>query len=74
MPTIEPETSMIKLNVPDMSCGHCVATITKAVKAVDSAATVTADVAAKTVAIETSAPAADIAKAVDAAGYPNQAA
>ena len=28
---------MIEMKVPDMTCGHCVSTITKAVKAFDSA-------------------------------------
>ena len=48
----------MKFNVPDMTCGHCVATITRAVKAVDPAAEVKADLAGKTVTVETSVPAA----------------
>jgi copper chaperone len=35
---------MIRLTVPDMTCGHCVATITKAIQAADAAAQVKADV------------------------------
>ena len=62
---------MIKLTVPDMSCGHCVGVITKAIKNVDANAGVNADLASKTVTIETSAAPADLAKAVDAAGYAN---
>jgi len=61
----------MKFNVPDMTCGHCVATITRAVKAVDPAAEVKADLAAKTVAVESAAPAAAMATALDQAGYPN---
>jgi copper chaperone len=64
----------MKFNVPDMSCGHCVATITKAVKAVDPAAEVKADLAGKTVTVDSAVPAAALARALDAAGYPNTAA
>jgi len=35
---------MLEFSVEDMTCGHCVATITNAVKAVDAQATVDADV------------------------------
>ena len=61
----------MKFNVPDMTCGHCVATITKAVKAVDPAAEVKTDLGAKTVTVETALPAAAVAKALDQAGYSN---
>lgn len=61
----------MKFNVPDMTCGHCVATVTKAVKALDAEAEVKADLGAKTVTVETSAPAAAVARALDEAGYPN---
>ena len=64
----------MKFNIPDMTCGHCVSTVTKAVKALDAAADVKADLAAKTVTVETSAPAAAVSKALDEAGYPNTAA
>jgi copper chaperone len=60
----------MKVTLPDMSCGHCVATVTKAVKALDASAEVKADLASKTVAIETSAPAPAVAKALEKAGYP----
>jgi copper chaperone len=65
---------MLKFTVPDMSCGHCIGTVTKAVKSVDTDATVTADLTAKTVTIETAAEAGSISKAIEAAGYPNQTA
>ncbi len=60
----------MKLNVPDMSCGHCVATITKTVKGLDAAAEVKADLAAKQVTVETGLPAETVMKALDEAGYP----
>ena len=43
---------MLTLKVPDMSCGHCAATIEKAVKSVDPAAKVKADIEKKTVSID----------------------
>ena len=65
---------MMKFNVPDMTCGHCVSTVTKAIKGLDAAAEVKADLASKTVTVETSAPAPAVAKVLDDAGYPNTAA
>ena len=63
----------MKLNVPDMSCGHCVATITKTVKGLDAGAEVKADLAAKQVTVETGVPAEKVMKALDDAGYPASA-
>ena len=64
----------MKFTVPDMSCGHCVATITKAIKALDAEAGVTVDLASRTVSVATAASAAAVSKALDSAGYPNAAA
>ena len=61
----------ITLNVPDMSCGHCVKTIEAAVRNLDAAASVRADLAAKTIAVESSRAVNDISRALDTAGYPN---
>ncbi len=61
----------MKFTVPDMTCGHCVATVTKAVKSLDAAAEVKADLASKTVTVETTAAAGAVAKALEEAGYPN---
>jgi len=61
----------MKFNVPDMTCGHCVATVTKAIKAVDAGAEVKTDLASKTVTVESAAPAAALSKAMDQVGYPN---
>lgn len=60
---------MLSLNVPKMSCGGCAANIERAVKSVDQAATVKADIAARRVDVDTSADAARIAEAIKAAGY-----
>lgn len=65
---------MLKLKVPDMSCGHCAASVTKAVKGVDAAASVNVDLATRTVEIETTSEPAKVSEALDAAGYPASAA
>jgi copper chaperone len=62
---------MLELHVPDMSCGHCVATITKSVQALDPSAEVRTDLANHTVSIETTADAAKVRAALDEAGYPS---
>ncbi len=63
---------MLKLNVPNMTCGHCVGTVTKAVKSVDSNAAVTVELPSKLVTIETTADAASVSEAIEAAGYKNE--
>jgi len=63
---------MLKLKVPDMTCGHCAQTVEKAVKSVDPAAQVEVDLARKIVTVETSAPEQRIAEVVRSAGYENE--
>ena len=63
---------MLKLKVPEMSCGHCVSTIEKAVKSVDPAARVVVDLASSTVAVETKADEAAIRDVIRSAGYDNE--
>jgi copper chaperone len=67
------DLEMLKMNVPDMTCGHCAGMVTKAVQSVDAAARIDIDLKAQTVSVETSADAARVAQALDAAGYPAQA-
>lgn len=64
----------MKFTVPDMTCGHCVSTITKAIKAIDANAVVKPDLASGTVSVETSASVPAVSRALDEAGYPNTAA
>jgi copper chaperone len=45
---------MVTFEVQDMTCGHCVSSITKAVRAIDQGAQVTADLATHRVRIEPS--------------------
>lgn len=63
---------MMRLKVPDMSCGHCVSTIEKAVKSVDPAARVAVDLASSTVAVETKADETAVRDVIRSAGYDNE--
>ena len=63
----------MKLHIPDMSCGHCVATIEKVVKAADPSAIVRPDLASNTAEIETSIPTDALIEAMEGAGYPSTA-
>ena len=61
---------MITFEVGDMSCGHCVAAITAAVKSVDPGARVEVDLPARSVRIEPAgADASALADAIREAGY-----
>jgi copper chaperone len=63
---------MLKLRVPDVSCGHCAATIEKAAKSVDPAAQVDVDLTTKVATIATTAQPDRICTAIRTAGYENQ--
>ena len=61
---------MITFQVDDMTCGHCVSTITKALKEVDQSAKVHIDLATHRVDIEpTEADASALGDAIKEAGY-----
>lgn len=61
---------MIAFEVKDMTCGHCVSAITKAVKATDKDAKVEVDLANQRVEIEpTASNAAELRDAIKEAGY-----
>jgi copper chaperone len=61
---------MMTFQVQDMSCGHCVGTITRAVNTVDPSAHVTVDLRQHLVMVDTAAvDAAAIAQAIAEAGY-----
>ena len=62
---------MMTFSIPEMTCGHCVATVTKAIQSLDHAARVRPDLAARTLMVETSAPAMAVSKALEEAGYSN---
>ncbi len=62
---------MQHFNIPDMTCGHCVKTITQAVRSVDAAAQVQADLATHSIGVTSTASAASLSAAIAAAGYAN---
>jgi copper chaperone len=61
--------TMIEFTVQDMTCGHCAATITDAVKAVDPDGRCDIDLPAKRVRVESDFPADRIAAAIAKAGF-----
>ena len=61
---------MIELNVRNMTCGHCVQTVTGALKSVDKDAAVRVDLQTGRVSVESGAPVAELVKVVTQAGYP----
>lgn len=61
---------MTTFQVDDMSCGHCVASITQALQQLDPAAAVRVDLASHRVEVDqTPLPAAALAAAISAAGF-----
>lgn len=63
---------MLEFEVKDMSCSHCVASITKAVNALDPAATVKADLATHRVTVTGAVNEAAVVAALDEIGFPAQ--
>ena len=61
---------MYQLQVEDMTCGHCVSAVTRAVQAVDAAAKVEVDLASKTVRIDSTTELAPLKAAIADAGFP----
>ncbi|MVW79956.1 heavy-metal-associated domain-containing protein [Bordetella sp. 02P26C-1] len=59
----------IEFTVPDMTCGHCVATITKAVQGVAPQATVTTELSSHRVTVEGTNDADTVRRAIVDAGY-----
>ena len=60
----------LQLKVPRIACADCVNTVTKAIKSVDTTATVEADTKTKMVSIQTQKSEAEIKNAIAQAGYP----
>ena len=61
---------MVTFEVNDMTCGHCISTITKAVALVDPGALVQVDLASHRVQIEPTAASAEIlSDAIQVAGF-----
>jgi copper chaperone len=64
---------MIELHLPDMSCGHCVRSITEVVRRLDPQAQVQTDLATRTARFETQADEQALRRALDEEGYPAEA-
>lgn len=60
---------MYTFHIPKMSCGGCVNGIKNAIKKVDDEAIVEAELATKTIKVETDMPIENIAKTLTDAGY-----
>lgn len=60
---------MVDLNVKDMTCGHCVSAVTRAVKALDPQADVHVDLGSKRVRVQGLSSTDDLIRALNAAGY-----
>lgn len=63
------ELSMIEFKVEGMSCQHCVAAVTRAIRAHDAAAQVQVDLEAGRVTVESVQSADAVRAAIDEAGY-----
>lgn len=59
----------MKFNVPDMSCGHCTAAITKAIKALDGNAEVDCDLSSRSVSVDSAMGEEAVSAAIQDAGY-----
>ena len=65
---------MIEFKVPDMTCGHCASTITKAVKELDAGAKLDISLAEHLVRVDSKASREDLQHAITEAGYTPEAA
>ena len=61
---------MIELTLPDMTCGHCVKTVTGTVMKLDAQAQVQCDLPSHTVRIETTQAPEAVKQALADEGYP----
>jgi copper chaperone len=62
---------MYEYDIPDMSCGHCVTSVTKAIKAADPLATADVDLMKRRALVTSTVDPQAIAAAIDDAGYPS---
>lgn len=60
---------MTRLDVSNMTCGHCKSAVTKAITSVDPDAVVAVDLPGRTVDVESSASKQDLLAAIKAEGY-----
>jgi len=60
---------MTRLNIPEMSCGHCRGKIEAAIIELDALAEIEFDMEARKIDVETDASLPDLQAAISAAGY-----
>jgi copper chaperone len=60
----------VKYHVPDMSCGHCKASIEKAIETLDPAASIAVDLEAKTIDVSTGKPSTAVLATLADIGFP----
>ena len=60
---------MTTLSIPEMSCGHCQASVDKAIHGLDPLAILTFDMAARTVAVQSGAALDQLRAALAVVGY-----
>jgi copper chaperone len=60
----------MEFDIPDMSCGHCVKAITKAIQELDEDAMISIDLPGKKVKVQTAVDRPTVASALTEAGYP----
>ncbi|MFN3945256.1 MAG: heavy-metal-associated domain-containing protein [Allosphingosinicella sp.] len=60
----------MQFRIDNMTCGGCARGVTKAVQSIDPQAEVSADVPARLLEVRSERPAAEIAAALDKAGFP----
>ena len=65
---------MLTLKVSGMTCDHCTRAVTKAIHGIDPAAQVQVDLATGLVKVESAGSRADMARAIEDAGYSVEAA
>jgi copper chaperone len=61
---------MYEYDIPDMSCGHCVTTIEKAIRAADPEASANVDLTKRRAVVTSAVDPQAIAAAMDEVGYP----
>lgn len=61
---------MYEYDIPDISCGHCVSTVEKAIKAADPHANAEVDLVKRRALVTSAVDPQAIAAAIDEAGYP----
>ena len=61
---------MITFHIPDMSCGHCKATVEKTIHALDPVAQIEFDMVARRISIESTTDAARVQASLADVGYP----